>query len=563
MKRISIRQFIALALLCLFATALPAQFQKLYHYATPLDQSGGIFKDVQCLNNAGPNGESIVAVGFDNQAQANGVLAYHDATGLPLHYLQLNNPLGHPVDAVAICRTPSNKLVACFYDPVDNASDIVLTNTAGAVLWTARIPEFHAQDVVSGPGGGMIGNNIWITGNSTGAIPSVAVARLSGLTGAIVYYKDYQLTAPYGNTIGYEIDYSSVTQRLTVVGKTSVSECQDAILALRLMPNNGNLVWAKVYSAPNCTHEFKGKTLVRTPGTFNAYTIGFEHKDPSNPNMTFPGVIQIAGNGTLVSSYYTTGAGFFNGTDFSVDGLATDGTGFMLSGSFRNQNGSVSGYSLTAATPSNSVNFTEYETMGGYVPFETRLVDLDYFQAQGDYVIGGHFRAGPQDDNWPLWPTDVAFWLVDANVNGTSTCSNSGQTTDHVITPVTNDPGMQVEEKDKSGDCPLLVQEVTPSYFDQCTPNRLANPVQEELASTELSTFAYLEGKGQILAKIPTSAKSNVSVKLLDMQGRVLRSFSLSAGEHKIDAGEISAGIYFLQFQGAGITEGVQKIAIR
>lgn len=562
MKRISIRQIFAMTLLALVASPLSAQFQQLYHYGSLASQSGGIFKDVQCLDNVGPNNENIVTVGSDSQAPANGILAYHTIAGTPVTYLRLNNTLGHLCDAAALCNTPSNKLVACYFDPADRASDIVFANNDGTVNWTSRIPNFRVRDVVATSGGPGNPENFYFTGNIPGPVPTIAVARMTA-TGALTYFKVYQLAAPYSNNFGFEIDYSPTTQRLTVVGRTSIAGCPDGILVLRLMPATGNLIWANVYSSPGCNFELSGKALVRTPGAFNRYTIAFEHKDPANPVFTFPGLLEINGSGAVTGCYYTTGFTFFDGREYVVEGIDTDGTGVMVSGSFRNLGGNISGYSLAVSPTAGSINFTEYESTGAYAPNETKLVDLDYSALRGGYVMGGHFRSTAK--NWPLM-IDVAFWLVDANTDGSSTCSVMGNTTDHTFAPNVNAPQIVEETKDDITQSPLSVNEVDPEYFNQCTAKRgssLHESLETELLSEESATFAYLQGKGQILATIPADVKSDVNVKLLDMNGRVLSSYNLAAGEHHLNVNNIAAGVYFLQFQGKDITAGVQKIAIR
>jgi hypothetical protein len=561
MRKNFIRQLVALALLGLFTPALQAQFQRLYRYGVAAP-AAGIFKDVQCMEVPGPGGEAIIAVGSDNQVPVHGLIAYHDVAGLPINYIVLTNTAGNMEDAVAICKTPAmNRVVACFYDPVAKASDIVNTNANGFVNWMVRVPNFQVRDVVAGPNvGGVPAERIWLTGNMTnGALPTTAVVGLNGAGGAM-FFTEYVLPAGYTNHLGYEIDYSGAASPLTVVGKTSINACYDGILAMRLQAN-GAVTWAKVYSSPLCNYDLKGKALVLKPGAGNNYIIGFEYKNPAVAGATYPGLLQINNLGGLagINNYYTS-AGFFNGTNYVLEGLDTDGATYMLSGMLTNGTSlQTSGFSLNAGAGLAGVQFNEYETGGAFAPTETKLVDLDYYTAQGRYVMGGHFKPAAGG----AWPLNVAFWLVATNAVGAAVCSNPGAPVTNAIVPNTATPGLQTIARDGIIPAPLIAVNFAATYVNQCTPKRDGGDVMEEVLGQPSPTFAYREGQGDIIARIPAEVKNAVSVTLIDLQGRVLSRLSLTAGEHRIDVSQWATGVYFVQYQGEGIAAGVQKIAVR
>lgn len=564
MRKKSSRQLFAfaLALLALCASTLHGQFHNLYHYTGPVNENGGIFKDVQCLETAGPNGERIVTVGSDNRVPVNGLLAFHDGAGVPLRYVLLSNTLGHIMDAAAICNTPRNRIVACYFDPVDKASDIVCTDNTGNVLWMTRIPDFRVHDVVAGAGGVLQTDTVWVTGHTTLQAPNVGVVALTAAAGALLYYNVYQIAQPYSNTIGFEIDYNPGPDRLTVAGKTSIANCPDGMLILRLRSSNGAVVWGNVYRAPNCNYDLKAKALVRTPGAFNQYVIAFEYKDPLIAGAAYPGLTEIDPAGALIApTHFTTGAGFFNGSGYSVDGLDTDGDGYLATGTFRNgTNGQVSGYSLHSNNARNSVQFNEYETTDAYSPAETRLVDLDYFAAQGQYLLGGHYRAAP-GTAWPLWPTDVAFWLISANPDGSSDCSTDNDPTDVDIDPDTAVPTLQIVTNDLD-QSPLGYVDVDMGYFNQCAIAKRASLQATQAEGPNTAVLAYQDGSGQMVVRIPGEAKGQVDVTLVDLQGRVLARMALPAGEHHLTTLPLRAGVYFLRFQGGGLPDNVLKMAV-
>lgn len=557
-------QWIALALFALLGTAVQAQvWQQLYYYGGANNATGGIYKDVQCLEAAGQNGEAIITVGSDSRAPANGLIAYHDNVGVPITYLTVNKAPAVILDAAAICNTPiNNNVVACFYDPAARSTEVVCTNPQGVVNWTTTIPNFQVRDVTAGSVGLIAQERIWLTGNRSvaGVAPNVAVVGLTG-AGAAVFYNEYQYAAPYNNTIGFEIDYNGFSQRLTVVGKTSVNQCLDGVLLLRLQ-NNGVFVWTNIYRDAACNLELRGKALVRKPGFANNYAVSFEYRDAAGGGTPLPGLLEIDPAGALVgaTNFYTGAGAFFNGTNYVVDGMDTDGNDYLISGSLRNGNtGAPSGFSLNVDIAHASVQFNEYETAGAYVPGETKLVDLDYYAAAGQYVIGGHFIKAPATV-WPM-SSAVAFWLVATDPFGNSSCSTLDVPQDTPIQPNRYQPQPVTVARDGIDQAALVFNNPVPAYFDQCTAKRGGMELVEDVHTKP--AFAYLEGQGQIMARVPAEVRGTLSLTLVDMQGRVLQRLDLPAGEHRIDVRDWAAGVYFLQFQGDGIAAGVQKVAIR
>ncbi len=553
------RQLVALALIALLVPAVQAQFQRLYNY-DPLAPKAGIFKDVQCLEMPGPGGQAIVSVGSDNQPTPRGIIAYHDAAGLPISYLVAANPAGHMLDAAAICGTPAtNRVVACFYDPVSKASDIVCATATGVVDWITRIPNFQVRDVVAGPNPGAIpAERVWLTGNTTnGLTPTVAVVGLNGVGGAM-FYNQYPLAAQYTNHIGYEIDYNAALNSLFVVGKTSINLCYDGILAMRLQVG-GAVTWSNVYNAPNCQYDLKGKALVRKPGPGNSYVIGFEYKTPAG--AVSPGLIEITNAGALtVNMNFYTGPGFFNGTNYTLEGLDTDGIDYLISGTFNNgTNLQVSGYSMRASIALAGLQFNHYDNGGPWLPTETKLVDLDYYAAQNRYVMGGHLRPTAAAG----WPTNVAFWMIGALNTGAAVCSTPALPVTNGIAPIPNPPAAAPAAMIGIFNNPFPIPASVPQYQNQCIPKWDASGAVEEVLGQPTPTFAYLEGQGQIMARIPADAKNQVAVTLVDLQGRVMGRMNLAAGEHRIDVSQWASGVYFVQYQGEGITAGVQKIVVR
>lgn len=568
--RNSIRQLIALASMCLLATVAQAQFQNLYSYVIPGGANGaGIYKDVKCIENQPANMPSIVTVGSDNQAPPMGVISYNDANGLPLNFRRFNIP-GTTVDGMAICVSPALNVIACFYDPANRATEVVSTNQTGAIInWRIRIPNFCGRDLVCS--NLIAGNNkVYITGNTTpnGAPQNVAAVSLAEATGAFNWYREYDLpAAQYGTTIGHEIAWANGLPQpwLTVAGRADVIGCKTGALVLRINANTGVSTWAKVHYDANCGYDIVGKGLVRAIGGAN-WAIGLEYKNAAA--AVYPGVLEVTNAGAWVNSNYFPGGGvLFNSTAFTVEGIDTDGLSYLLSGSF--VMGRPFGYTVNVNAALTAAQFNQYEALGLFNPAASNnLVDLDYSAGLNGYVFGGNFRPTAADPNWPIWPTPAAFWLIRSNANGVTVCTSTLNQVGPGLNPNPLDP-VDVENAFQSAQPQLGTDNPALPWFTQCNGGP-GNPggndktgFGQQLDAPIQPTFTYSDASKQIIAHVPADIQGSMSLSMIDMQGRVLTQVSLTAGEHRIDASQLSTGIYFLRFEAAGLNAGTQKVLVR
>ncbi|MFN8393881.1 MAG: T9SS type A sorting domain-containing protein [Bacteroidia bacterium] len=563
----SIRQSFALAFLCLFATATQAQFQNLYSYVIPGGANGaGIYKDVKVIENQPANATSIVTVGSDNQAPPRGVIAYKDANGAPLNFRRFNIA-GATVDGMAICTSPGLNVIACFYDATNRATEVVSTNQAGTVInWRTRIPNFCGRDIVCS--NLIAGNNVYLTGNTTpnGANPNVAAVSLTEAAGGLNWYREYDLpAAQYGTTIGHEIAWvNGVLQpSLTVAGRADVIGCKTGVLVLRINANTGVSNWVKVHYDPQCAYDIIGKALVRAIGGAN-WAIGLEYNNGAG--AVYPGVLEVNNaGGYLNGNYFPGGGAFFNSNAFNVEGIDTDGQSYLLSGSFAI--GRSYGYTLGVNAALNAAQFNEYETTGLFFPnTSTNLVDLDFSAGLNGYVFGGNFRPAAGDAAWPIWPTPVAFWLIRSNVNGQTPCTTNFNQQGPGLAPWPLDP-VDVEIARQLGQTQIANDNPVHVAFPQCDGGGGGNGKTTMSTAVQLDatqpSFTYSDASKQIIARVPADLQGSMSLSLIDMQGRVLNQLSLAAGEHRIDASQLSTGIYFLRYEAAGLTAGTQKVLVR
>lgn len=559
MRYTSFRTLIALAAMAVATTALHAQ-QRLTYYGPAAMAHGGIFKDVHGITS--PVGTDVIAaVGSDDVVPANGLLAYHNGACIPTNYTLLTNPAGNLVDAKAICNFGNNRVVGCFFDPGARASDIVFADLVGNVIWQRRLPNFHVKDVTTFVSPNQ--SNIWVTGFSTdaGLARAVVVAGLDG-AGNFLFHTKYVLSPNVVDSEGFEIAHNPGTGRLTVVGRVRVNACLAGTCLLRLTAAGGWINGIYYYDAA-CGYDLVGKALVVTPGTANDYSVVMDHHVPATGN-TYVAYLQVAPSlGLVAGSVFLSSA--FGSNDLHVDGLDADGNTLLASGIYTSGGGVAYGmtWNIDPAVP-NTIQFNEYTTLGIYSALFDRLVDLDYYPGTGQYYIGGEFVNNPAGGGaaWPIGPGNVAFWLIGANANGNSDCNDIDAGTD-VPFPI-DSVRMRVQTiKDTMEQSPLVAQVVSPGSFNQCVPKRSGPSVAE--METVLSTlhFAYLEGKGLVRATIPTQATGEVAVTLMDLHGRVLRTYNLTAGIHDLDVGLLSAGVYLVRYEGKGIPAGVHKIAVR
>lgn len=563
------RQFVALVLLALLAPALQAQlFQQLYSYSTPNYLRTGPFRDIVCMANTGPLGENVITVGSTDITPEAGVLAHHDILGAPITYLEVTNNSSHPVEGSTLCNTPSGNVVSCYFDPTDFATDILFTSISGTVIWSTRIKDVRIRDVVCAPMSGVPGGEqIWLTGHTQ--TPNVVLVGLDGL-GGMIFGREYFLPASFSRTLGFELDWSAPLNRVTIVGKTNVSNCSDGLLLLRT-DAVGAVMMGRVYTDPLCAFNYGGKALVKAPASPNRYAIYFEYEDVTDTNQTYPAMMEIGMGGNPIWTNFYRGTGFFGGLKHdSRGGLATNGNRYMLTGIFRSTyytTGQFSAFTLTVDLAGTGLNYNEYETASAYPSSGNTFKNLFWHPGQSKYYIAGEYEtSGGLAASWPGPSFPNSFWMLRTNGSGRSDCSVQDTAITQAITPQTAAYTAPFEQLDQVTS-PLLTQTVTPAMVDQCPAMKQGLGPEPEAESSR-PAIAFLEGRDQIRIDIPMDTEGSTEsdsyqITVMDLQGHTILAFPASQGRHLIPTDQLARGIYLVRFAAPNQVPGVKKVAVR
>lgn len=558
------RHFIALFALIVLSQNLRAQtFQRLNAYGPLQNVKNGIYEDLAELDPVGLNGEEVVAIGTTDSTH--GLLAYHQADGTPVSFFEFPNPLGHPVEANAVCRMASGDIVACFYDPVDRATDVVRATNNGTLVWSRRITYMKILDVVSDSAALPGGEGIWLTG-SNGDMASIAAFDGNG---ASLFQYIYYFGANYANSLGQELSLNSGLGELTVVGTVESDTCTASAILLFQTDLNGNFIFGRTYGDETCQSSFRGKSLSPSPANAREFLVAFEHDLPGVPTTTRPGLLKtITGPfstwvPSFVKNYKNSGPGFFRGNNFRVGSLSSDGTDFLMAGnfnSFATLGVQASAYSLKVDIAGKGLQFNEYETSATLASKGSYLRNLIWNNAQSMYYLVGEFNAVPNLGSWPRGTDPQSFWMLGADANGGSVCSNkdSVRTTNvNLITDIIN------ASRDNVGSmlgCPLGAQSVNPR-----TVNRCANAKTWEEPTGSTNSMADMRIKNTfegLRVSFSDEIAPDGVLQILDLQGRVLLQKDAQKGESFLPTHTLSQGIYLIRLRTAGQTSQAQKFII-
>lgn len=564
------RHFYAFATLLLTGPWVSAQvFQQLHAHDTGANARAGEYADVSCLDAAGPNNESIVSVGSFAIGDRDGVITYATGTGVPVRMSEVSDPDDGVVEGRTICETPSGDIVACFYDPLTNSTNVIRTQNTGILIWKRKLPGFQVQDVVCGSNAGAPGGElIWMTGMSM-QNRLIALEALDG-TGGWVFGKEYFLNGSFRETTGTELIYDSVANRITMVGIADVDTCiRKDLIVVRTTPS-GNFIWGRTFYdrlqiENNGFDHFYGRAIRKHPDE-DAIVIAFEYKDPTlAPQRQWPGLMELTPGGALnwMYSYQDGGAGFFRGLDFRVNGLDATKDSYLLSGGFNSittPGAQKSAYSLEVSPTGTGLTFNEYETSSFYASRAATLGDLEWHPLQEKYCIVGGFRTTPNPVGWPQGPTPQSFWMIGTDVPGTSGCSNNDLPVTVGYLPDVVNLQAQVLDLPSAQASPLVVSSIPFLNKDQCTAAK-TNEAGRVLLENAFEV-SYQSSTGMLEVEVPEGNSANGSLELLNLQGQVLLQAEAIAGTQRLSTSSLSRGVYLLRHISGKNTLHVQKVML-
>lgn len=561
-----LRHIVATLPLALVFGWLSAQpFQMLHAFDRGAGPVTGTYHDVTNLSASAAVSGSPMAIGHSNESVSNGLVTQMLLDGTPIGMDEYTNTLGHPVVAKCIAAAPNDDVIACFFDPVDQVTDVLRITPGVGVVWGRRLPDIEVQGLYCDSVAAAGAEVIWLTGESM-TNNLISIEALSG-TGAPLFATEYTLANPnwgYQSSQGFDIHYNSNLNRLTVVGTAVISGSGlTEIVVLRTTPAGG-IVWARGYGDPLGVDYYHGKALTPRPGFGASYTIAFEYSNIAAPNRWVGAMnIDVFGLPRWVNAY--PGLGFFNGGSYIVEGIDSDGGNrYLLNGffdSFSNPGTYSTAFSLSLDLPGNPIQFNEYESAGLFAANGTQFWGMEWNPVSSNHVMVGKFRTTAGDPNWP-WGADLnSFWAVSSDNIGNANCSQFDSAAVVNLLPQNPNLSHQNNALPTPVPSPLNVAARDTLSATQCAILKTRG-VEAETKETELLVrydLAAEEIKVEILAEV----KGAGQLQLLNMQGQILRQSPAIGGVNVFDAQSLASGIYILRYDVPGIATGARKLAIR
>lgn len=553
------RHMAAMTLLILFWGVLPAQsFQLLHTYDIGSGPVSGTYHDVVNLSAFANVAGASVAVGHTDIIPERGVITEMRLDGSPKSTVEVTNPSNNPVTARAICRTPNDDVIACFYDPVTKASDIIRYSTTAGLIWARRLPDFIVEDVIADSAAVPTGLGIWLIGQSVSG--NLAMEGLNSLGGPI-FAREFNLTNPnwaYQNTIGFQIKLNPNNSRLMVVGSATFAGVPRTEMLVLQTSLNGNLNWARGYANPN--GNYRGKCITPIPTSNNQYAVAFEYSSNTLPQAEI-GCMRINsfGNISWIRSY--PGIGFFSGSNFSVEAMDARDNRLLMAGNFTPwANPIETAYSFSLRISGNPVQFNEYQTNGFFPAGETAFHGLDFNRVSQQHVIVGKFTNADIGGDWPWGVNPNAFWAIGADRLGISECNTDVEPPSNNLTPLVTILSNISALLPQMTQSPLDLKEADPDVVKQCASGKRHNPIEAQERGD--IRVAYQKVEGQITLEVQGEMTGAGRIQLLNLQGQVLTEQAAIAGKQTLNTSLLSQGVYLVRYSFPGIGQGVKKVMI-
>jgi|GEM_PF-6954778 len=562
-----LRHLSALTLLTLFFGFLAAQpYQRIHAYDTGNGPITGTYFDVTHFGAGAANPGVSMAIGHSLAGAQNGVITEILTNGDANASYEFTYPGGSPVVAEAICTAPNDDIIACFYDPTNQATDVIRFSLAAGVIWGRRLPSFHAQDLVCESLDDSEG--VWLTGEST-VNNRLVIEGLTG-TGAPVFATEYALNNPnwgYQSTTGFQIKLNGALNRLVVVGNAVIAGGGQSEMLMLRTSLGGIVNWAKGYGDPNGGDYYHGKCLTQQNAFGNRFVVGFEYSNTGNPlNEAGAMAIDPLGNPTWINAY--VGGGFFTGTDYIAEDVARRNNRFLLAGYFTpSGSASTSAYSLAIRPNGVPVQFNEYETTGLYPTASATLHGMTYNTVTNHHVMVGRYTTSSASPavGWPWTGVPDAFWAVAANGLGAANCSTPGGVQFYGLNPVVANLGANLANMPQPVNSPIIAAVADPKHDTQCgalkTGSGSMQEAIEEQGNDRIS-IAYQELASKILIATSLDMEGEFTCQLLNLQGQVIAEQSGNASSYSFATSQLSKGIYLVRYTLPNGVRGVERIMI-
>lgn len=556
---------VKLLILCitLIPFLLPAQmpFQHLSAYNQQTSLETGIFSDVECLDYLGIGNSSVVAIGTNAGSPNEGIYSIFDADGHPLYYKEFQN--SNPVIAEGIAELPNNNIVLTFYDPIANATDLVVIFNNGIIDWQIRLPNFHVRDVYANAASFYSGGQgIWLTGEKTGSGGHVAIAAFNG-SGSLQFFQEYTVSS-HNSSVGNAIHYDDNFNQIVVVGKADpIGTSGTSMFAMRLTPT-GFMTFARRYVGAASDDRYNATALIPNPTANSNYAVAYEYA-PANSPFDQIGIMNL--DWTLFPTWDHTyqGIDFFSGNQYRNTGIEAVGNSFIACGSFNSKFHPLqpSGYALAVNMQGLSPKMNEYE-MSSYYPSEgCSLEGISLNPNNGLPYMVGTFQTQPGGNSWPSGNDPRSFWLMRTTAFAEGYCSTSGQTQ-----PFTSNTSDVFDFFFQSPMPTPVTSPLTSSVEDPVAIPQCSFPKQSFIGSlglesaTDVQTY-FLSDQEQIIVEIPSDEERIGQTELLDLQGRVLMTATAKAGKQAMDTHMLSKGIYLVRTNIPGRPVSVKKVMVQ
>gem|GEM_PF-6120086 len=542
---------------------LPAQmpFQHLSAYSPQTALETGIFTDVECLDILGPGNANIMAIGTNTASPNASVYGIFDTDGHPMYYKEFQN--GNPVIAEAIAElNSSQQVVLAFFDPVDNATDLVVMDIDGTLDWETRLPNFHVRDVHTGGAPYSGGEGIWLVGDKTGPGGHLVVAAFNG-TGTLQFFNEYPILG-HNSSVGNAVHFDDNFNQIVVVGRADPIGTGGSIMFAFRLPADGSLLFGQRYLGTIPEDRYNATALIPNPTANSNYAVAFEYA-PATAPFDQIGIMNLDFTLTPTWSYTYQGIDFFSGNQYRNTGIEAVGSAFIACGSFNSKMHPLqsSGYALAVNMQGLSPKMNEYE-MSSYYPSEgCSLEGISFNPVNNRPYMVGTFQTKPGGSNWPSGSNPRSMWLMRTTEFAEGYCSTSGQTQPFTTNNFNLSYFVLPTPMPTPTNSPLTSSPVDPVAISQCTfPKQSFEGTLGLESATEVQTY-FLADREQIIVEVPSEEKRVGQTELVDLQGRVLVTATAQAGKQFIDTQMLSKGIYLVRTQIPGVPVAVKKVMVQ
>ncbi len=549
--------------LALIPFFLPAQmpFQQLSAYNPNTILETGQFNDVECLDYVGPANANVVAIGINSNPTTEGLFGVLDANGNIVYYMEFQNG-GDPVIAEAIAELPNTEIVLTFFDPVANATDIVVLEIDGTPVWEHRLPDFHVRDVHAGSAPYLGGQGIWLTGEKTGPGGHVVVQAFNG--DGILQFAQVHTVLGHDSSVGNAVHFDDNTNHIVIVGKAEITGFPGSSMFCFRLFSNGFWAVGRRYQDPSGIERYNAKALIPNPSLNSHYGISYDY-EPANSPFDQIGIMNVDASLTPTWSQTFQGVNFFSGKNYRTTGIEAVGNSFIACGSFNSKVNPIqsSAFALTISLQGASPKMNEYELNSYYPSKGCAIQGISLNQGNNMPYMVGHFQTLPGGNNWPSGNNPRSYWMMATTAFAEGYCSTSGQTL-----PMPSNANSPFDfyfwaPMPAPTTSPLTHSLQDPIETLQCFfAKRASESGVDSEVKGEVQSY-FLVGQQQIIVEIPSEEKGPGQIEILDLQGRVLIATPAQAGKQAIDTHTLSKGIYLVRTKVPGLPLTVKKLMVQ